>query len=180
MLGATKSEQQRPLLEKELDDVGIRLNKSPPDGQSLAADTGVSSADAALLVVLKRKNGGGIVISKAMGLTLTKIDEKMIRTILAGYKMHVSHALPAPLSSSPDHPIAELRRSPPRRHHSRPVHRCGARHTQVHALSVRVQQDRLDFARGDGQAGATTTFHRRLVRAEVESGSPARSHLGAS
>ncbi|PWN95173.1 P-loop containing nucleoside triphosphate hydrolase protein [Tilletiopsis washingtonensis] len=70
MLDATKSEQQRPLLEKELDDVGIRLNKSPPD------------------VVLKRKNGGGIVISKAMGLTLTKIDEKMIRTILAGYKMH--------------------------------------------------------------------------------------------
>lgn len=40
--------------------------------------------------MLKKKTGGGIVISKSMGLTLTKIDEKMIRTILQGYKMHVS------------------------------------------------------------------------------------------
>lgn len=71
MLDATKSAQQRPLLEKELEDVGIRLNQKRPD------------------VIIKRKtSGGGIVISKAMGLTLTKIDEKMIRTILQGYKMH--------------------------------------------------------------------------------------------
>ena len=72
MLDATKSAQQRQLLEKELEDVGIRLNQKRPD------------------VVIKRKTtGGGIVVTKAMGLTLTKIDEKMIRTILQGYKIHV-------------------------------------------------------------------------------------------
>lgn len=71
MLDATKSAQQRPLLEKELEDVGIRLNQTKPD------------------VSLKKKTGGGIVVTKAMGLTLTKIDEKMIRSILQGYKIHV-------------------------------------------------------------------------------------------
>lgn len=34
MLDATKSAQQRPQLEKELEDVGIRLNKTRPDGTS--------------------------------------------------------------------------------------------------------------------------------------------------
>ena len=71
MLDATKSAQQRPLLEKELEDVGVRLNQKRPD------------------VILKRKSAGGIVVTKAMGLTLTKIDEKMIRSILQGYKIHV-------------------------------------------------------------------------------------------
>ncbi|PKI82533.1 hypothetical protein MVES_003485 [Malassezia vespertilionis] len=70
MLDATKPAQQRQLLEKELEDVGVRLNQQKPD------------------VILKRKNGGGIVVTKAMGLTLTKIDEKMIRSILQGYKIH--------------------------------------------------------------------------------------------
>ncbi len=70
MLDATKPETHRALLEKELEAVGIRLNKNKPD------------------VVLRKKNTGGIVITKAMGLTLTKIDEKMIRSILQGYKMH--------------------------------------------------------------------------------------------
>ena len=42
-------------------------------------------------MVLKKKSGGGIVVTKAMGLTLTKIDEKMIRSILQGYKIHVRH-----------------------------------------------------------------------------------------
>lgn len=70
MLDATKSAQQRPLLEKELEEVGIRLNQKRPD------------------VVLKKKTGGGIVVTKAMGLTLTKIDEKMIRSILQGQKIH--------------------------------------------------------------------------------------------
>ncbi len=70
MLDATKPDTHRALLEKELEAVGIRLNKSKPD------------------VVLRKKNAGGIVITKAMGLTLTKIDERMIRSILQGYKMH--------------------------------------------------------------------------------------------
>lgn len=34
MLDATKSVEQRRLLELELDAVGIRLNKSKPDGES--------------------------------------------------------------------------------------------------------------------------------------------------
>jgi len=42
MLDATKSDEQRKLLEYELDAVGIRLNKSKPD------------------VVFKRKTTGGV------------------------------------------------------------------------------------------------------------------------
>ncbi|KAI8995418.1 developmentally regulated GTP-binding protein [Trametes punicea] len=68
MLDATKSEEQRRLLEIELDAVGIRLNKKRPD------------------VVFKRKTTGGITINKTV--PLTKIDEKTIRTILASYKLH--------------------------------------------------------------------------------------------
>ncbi|KAI0628013.1 developmentally regulated GTP-binding protein [Trametes polyzona] len=66
MLDATKSEEQRRLLEIELDAVGIRLNKKRPD------------------VVFKRKTTGGI--NKTV--PLTKTDEKTIRTILASYKLH--------------------------------------------------------------------------------------------
>ena len=96
MLDATKSEEQRRLLEIELDAVGIRLNKKKPD------------------VVFKRKTTGGVSTSGqvvAQFLThnfcrlpyvhhsrstpllqitqltatvkLTKTDEKTIRTILA-------------------------------------------------------------------------------------------------
>ncbi|KAI0639095.1 P-loop containing nucleoside triphosphate hydrolase protein [Trametes polyzona] len=68
MLDATKSEEQRRLLEIELDAVGIRLNKKRPD------------------VVFKRKTTGGITINKTV--PLTKTDEKTIRTILASYKLH--------------------------------------------------------------------------------------------
>ncbi|KAK7058366.1 Ribosome-interacting GTPase 2 [Paramarasmius palmivorus] len=68
MLDATKSEEQRRLLEIELDAVGIRLNKTKPD------------------VVFKRKTTGGITFNTTV--KLTKTDEKTIRTILAGYKLH--------------------------------------------------------------------------------------------
>ncbi len=98
MLDATKSEEQRRLLEIELDAVGIRLNKKKPD------------------VVFKRKTTGGVrhsnyaivlpfthfffcrsrcvlplhfsTILSDFQLTatvkLTKTNEKTIRTILAG------------------------------------------------------------------------------------------------
>ncbi|KAI1797580.1 developmentally regulated GTP-binding protein [Ganoderma leucocontextum] len=66
MLDATKSDEQRRLLEIELDAVGIRLNKEKPD------------------VVFKRKTTGGI--NKTV--PLTKTDEKTIRSILASYKLH--------------------------------------------------------------------------------------------
>ncbi|KAF7340020.1 hypothetical protein MVEN_01919800 [Mycena venus] len=68
MLDATKSEEQRRLLEIELDAVGIRLNKRKPD------------------VVFKRRTTGGITINCTV--KLTKTDDKTIRTILAGYKLH--------------------------------------------------------------------------------------------
>ncbi|KAJ3985409.1 developmentally regulated GTP-binding protein [Lentinula detonsa] len=66
MLDATKSDEQRRLLEHELDAVGIRLNKSKPD------------------VVFKKRTTGGFNTT----VKLTKTDEKTIRTILAGYKLH--------------------------------------------------------------------------------------------
>ncbi|KAJ6519415.1 P-loop containing nucleoside triphosphate hydrolase protein [Mycena sanguinolenta] len=68
MLDATKSEEHKRLLEVELDAVGIRLNKQKPD------------------VVFKRRTTGGITINCTVKLTRT--DEKTIRTILAGYKLH--------------------------------------------------------------------------------------------
>jgi len=68
MLDATKSLEQKRLLEIELDSVGIRLNKTKPD------------------VVFKRKATGGITINATV--RLTKVDEKTIRTVLAGYKIH--------------------------------------------------------------------------------------------
>ncbi|KAF4623105.1 hypothetical protein D9613_002076 [Agrocybe pediades] len=68
MLDATKSEEQKRLLEIELDAVGIRLNKTKPD------------------VVFKKKTTGGITFNTTV--KLTKTDEKTIRTILAGYKLH--------------------------------------------------------------------------------------------
>ncbi|KAF9786039.1 developmentally regulated GTP-binding protein [Thelephora terrestris] len=68
MLDATKSDEQRHLLEIELDAVGIRLNKKKPD------------------VVFKRKTTGGITLTTTVKLTRT--DERTIRTILASYKLH--------------------------------------------------------------------------------------------
>lgn len=73
MLDATKSEEQRRLLEIELDAVGIRLNKTKPD------------------VVFKKKTTGGITFNTTV--KLTKTDEKTIRTILAGYKLHNCDAM---------------------------------------------------------------------------------------
>lgn len=68
MIDATKTLEQKRLLEVELDAVGIRLNKSKPD------------------VVFKKKTGGGITINSTV--KMTKMDEKTVRTVLAGYKMH--------------------------------------------------------------------------------------------
>ncbi|KAJ7225928.1 P-loop containing nucleoside triphosphate hydrolase protein [Mycena pura] len=54
------------LLEIELDTVGIRLNKRKPD------------------IVFKKRTTGGFTST----VKLTQTDEKTIRTILAGYKLH--------------------------------------------------------------------------------------------
>ncbi|GJJ08819.1 hypothetical protein Clacol_003038 [Clathrus columnatus] len=65
MLDATKSQEQRRLLEIELDAVGIRLNKQRPD------------------IVFKQRTTGGMTINTTV--KLTKTDEKTIRTVLAGF-----------------------------------------------------------------------------------------------
>ena len=62
ILDVNKAEQQKRLLEVELDAIGIRLNKKKPD------------------ILLKPKKAGGISITHTV--PLTKIDEKTIRTIV--------------------------------------------------------------------------------------------------
>lgn len=67
MLDASKGEIHKKLLETELETVGIRLNKSKPN------------------VYFKPKKSGGLAITPVV--TLTKIDEKLIHSILAEYKI---------------------------------------------------------------------------------------------
>uniref|UniRef100_A0A914R0Q9 OBG-type G domain-containing protein n=1 Tax=Panagrolaimus davidi TaxID=227884 RepID=A0A914R0Q9_9BILA len=67
MLDAKKGEQQKVLLERELEAVGIRLNKERPR------------------IYLKRKAGGGVKVNHTV--PLTKCDEKLIMTVLHEYKI---------------------------------------------------------------------------------------------
>ncbi|KAH8917269.1 P-loop containing nucleoside triphosphate hydrolase protein, partial [Atractiella rhizophila] len=68
MLDVTKGDEQRKKLEFELEEVGIRLNAAKPD------------------IVFKQKVPGGITINNTV--PLTHLNERMIRQILQGYKMH--------------------------------------------------------------------------------------------
>lgn len=63
ILDVKKAEEQKRLLEIELDAIGIRLNKKKPD------------------VLLKPKKTGGVHITSTV--PLTKLDEKTIRTIVS-------------------------------------------------------------------------------------------------
>jgi len=54
-----------------LDTVGIRLNKEKPN------------------IRIKTTKSGGVVFSAAQ--TLTKIDDKMVKSIMQEYKMHSAH-----------------------------------------------------------------------------------------
>ncbi|KAI5803757.1 GTP binding protein Gtp1 [Geopyxis carbonaria] len=67
VLDATKKAEQRALLETELEAVGIRLNRSPPN------------------IYLKVKKAGGMKI--AFTSPPTQLDEKMIYNILRDYKI---------------------------------------------------------------------------------------------
>ncbi|KAL1995182.1 hypothetical protein VTN49DRAFT_1369 [Thermomyces lanuginosus] len=67
VLDATKKAEQRALLEKELEAVGIRLNKEPPN------------------IYLKPKKAGGMKITFQS--PPKNIDEKMITNILRDYKL---------------------------------------------------------------------------------------------
>lgn len=73
MLDATKSEVHRPLLEKELESVGIRLNKKKPN------------------IYFKEKKAGGVAFNST--LPLTKLDEKLVMMILHEYKIFNAEVL---------------------------------------------------------------------------------------
>uniref|UniRef100_A0A8R1DQG5 OBG-type G domain-containing protein n=1 Tax=Caenorhabditis japonica TaxID=281687 RepID=A0A8R1DQG5_CAEJA len=67
MLDAGKSDQQKMLLERELEAVGIRLNKSPPN------------------IYVKQKKVGGVKFTNTV--PLTHCNEKLIMTVLHEYKI---------------------------------------------------------------------------------------------
>uniref|UniRef100_A0A8D1TJ96 Developmentally regulated GTP binding protein 2 n=1 Tax=Sus scrofa TaxID=9823 RepID=A0A8D1TJ96_PIG len=73
MLDATKGEAQRSLLEKELESVGIRLNKHKPN------------------IYFKPKKGGGISFNSTV--TLTQCSEKLVQLILHEYKIFNAEVL---------------------------------------------------------------------------------------
>ncbi|CAG0899434.1 unnamed protein product [Cyprideis torosa] len=73
MLDATKGEVQKELLEKELESVGIRLNKAKPN------------------IYFKKKKAGGLSFNSTCA--LTKVDEKLVQMILHEYKIFNAEVL---------------------------------------------------------------------------------------
>ncbi|XP_076242906.1 developmentally-regulated GTP-binding protein 2 isoform X2 [Calliopsis andreniformis] len=73
MLDATKQDVQRQLLERELESVGIRLNKKKPN------------------IYFKVKKGGGLAFNSTC--PLTKVDEKLVQMILHEYKIFNAEVL---------------------------------------------------------------------------------------
>nr|XP_023509412.1 developmentally-regulated GTP-binding protein 2 isoform X1 [Equus caballus] len=73
MLDATKGEVQRSLLEKELESVGIRLNKHKPN------------------IYFKPRKGGGVSFNSTV--TLTQCSEKLVQLILHEYKIFNAEVL---------------------------------------------------------------------------------------
>ncbi|XP_073945601.1 developmentally-regulated GTP-binding protein 2-like [Choristoneura fumiferana] len=73
MLDATKPYVHRQLLEKELESVGIRLNKAKPN------------------IYFKQKKGGGLSFNSTC--QLTKVDEKLVQMILHEYKIFNAEVL---------------------------------------------------------------------------------------
>jgi len=67
MLDATKGDVQKALLEKELEEVGIRLNTEAPN------------------IYFKVKSGGGLSFNSTC--TLTHLNERLVRGILHEYKI---------------------------------------------------------------------------------------------
>jgi len=73
MLDASKGEVQKKLLEHELETVGIRLNKKPPN------------------IYFKVKKAGGLSFNATCN--LTKVDEKLVQFVLHEYKMFNAEVL---------------------------------------------------------------------------------------
>lgn len=69
MLDATKPNVHRDLLEKELESVGIRLNKPKPN------------------IYFKQKKGGGLSFNSTCA--LTKCNEKLVQSILQAFKSNL-------------------------------------------------------------------------------------------
>jgi uncharacterized protein len=68
VLDAVKPHTHRDILTRELESVGIRLNRDAPQ------------------IYLKSKKTGGISFNSTV--PLTKLDEKMVQRVLQEYKMH--------------------------------------------------------------------------------------------
>ena len=75
VLDATKTEHHKAILTRELEAVGIRLNRSPPQ------------------VYFKRNKTGGISFSSTV--PLTHMDEKLVSSILHGAFAHLCGELQA-------------------------------------------------------------------------------------
>ena len=70
VLDCQKPLTDKRIIERELEGFGIRLNKKPP------------------AITLKRKDKGGVSITKAHNLDLTKMTEETIRAILHEYRIN--------------------------------------------------------------------------------------------
>ncbi|KAG8380137.1 hypothetical protein BUALT_Bualt07G0162300 [Buddleja alternifolia] len=81
VLDASKSEGHRQILTKELEAVGLRLNKRPPQ------------------IYFKKKKTGGISFNSTVA--LTHVDEKLCYQILHEYKIHNAEVLSLSLSTVP-------------------------------------------------------------------------------
>ena len=73
VLDAGKPHYHREILTRELESVGIRLNRSPPN------------------ITFRKKKTGGLTITSLV--PLTHLDEKMVQRILSEYKIHNADVL---------------------------------------------------------------------------------------
>lgn len=68
VLDATKPWTHREILTRELEAVGMRLNRNPPQ------------------ITMRKKKTGGVSVSSTV--PLTKLDEKLVARVLQEYKIH--------------------------------------------------------------------------------------------
>jgi hypothetical protein len=86
ILDATKRAEQRALLERELEVVGIRLNREPPWGILLTPLQSIHRSNhLSRNIYLKAKKAGGMKIT--FQAPPKHLNEKMLYNILRDYKM---------------------------------------------------------------------------------------------
>eukprot|EP01024_Parvocaulis_polyphysoides_P064092 TRINITY_DN7433_c0_g1_i4.p4 TRINITY_DN7433_c0_g1~~TRINITY_DN7433_c0_g1_i4.p4 ORF type:complete len:255 (-),score=53.61 TRINITY_DN7433_c0_g1_i4:766-1530(-) len=73
VLDASKPDYHKEILTRELEAVGIRLNRKPPD------------------LTFKKKKTGGVMVNSTI--TLTHLDEKIVARVLQEYKIHNADVL---------------------------------------------------------------------------------------